>query len=294
MVGNILGANPDAVNIGELNELWRLKASGTRPCGCGKPHEACEFWAAVFDHLRDARHRRSDYVVPLRLREIRLRRLLARRAFGRGGDTDPPTRYSTILSDMYQAIAQVASASLIIDTGKYPGDAFATSQAAGLDAYVLHLVRDPRAVAWSWMRTKRADPMGDQWMRTIPPLNSSSRWTVMNLATEALVRRPLGDRYRLARYEDLVAQPRRAFASLARWVGSDPDALPWVDEHTIALAPGHTAYGNPARFATGPTRIALDERWRTQMPTTARLQALLPALPVMRRYGYLGRERPGG
>jgi hypothetical protein len=45
--------------------------------------------------------------------------------------------------------------------------------------------------------------------------------------------------------------------------------------------------GNPVRFTPGDHVLADDGRWRTAMTRRRRLAAVVPTLPVLRRYGYI-------
>ena len=54
---------------------------------------------------------------------------------------------------LYRAIGEVTGARLIIDSSKVPSGAALLSH-AGVEAHLLHVVRDPRVVAYSWQRPK--------------------------------------------------------------------------------------------------------------------------------------------
>ena len=86
------------------------------------------------------------------------------------------------------------------------------------DVYVLHLVRDPRAVAYSWQRRQsRLDRGGGAFKRRTSG-DSSARWLAWNTATEAYwARRP--DRYLFVRYEDFVAEPAATFRLVLDMLG---------------------------------------------------------------------------
>ena len=150
---------------------------------------------------------------------------------------------------------------------------------------MVHLVRDPRATAYSWSRKKLLIPP-DRYFRQLTPVQNSVAWLRRNAVLEALVRPRLRGRYLLLRYEDFIRGPRAAVESICRLAG-EPDAeLPFVSENVVRLAPNHTVGGNPARFESGETTIAPDDEWRTAMAPRARRLATLPSLPLLRRYGY--------
>jgi hypothetical protein len=142
----------------------------------------------------------------------------------------------------------------------------------------VHLIRDPRAVAWSWLQPK--DYTGRR-----SALNSTCYWAGFNLAAEAVGRaRPEASMH--LRYEDLMRSPQAAVADVLKLVGLPEAANPVADDHTVGLGDNHTVTGNPNRFGRGRTTIKEDLRWRAAMPRRDRLIATLAALPLLGRYGY--------
>lgn len=142
---------------------------------------------------------------------------------------------------------------------------------------MLHLVRDPRAVTYSWIHQAASRRTGDEplYHRRFGPAYSASRWLLANLLSEALFRK-LGTRYRLLRYEDLVQAPLASIAGILDWVG-EPGELPdSLREGSLEMAINHTISGNPNRFRSGKVALRLDDEWRLDM--CARDRSLVEAL----------------
>jgi hypothetical protein len=157
--------------------------------------------------------------------------------------------------------------------------------------YMVHLVRDPRAVAHSFGK-RVAEPQPDlEYMPRSRPFGTSVRWVVRQGFCEALLRRRMGERYMRMRYEDLVRDPRAAVRSIARFA-SEPDAnLGFMEDGRVEFEPNHTFSGNPLRLRRDALEIRPDESWRTKLSTREKLLATAPALPLLPRYGYS--RRPG-
>src|SRR5438067_9142701 len=81
------------------------------------------------------------------------RRLLRRQRDGRRWDA--LDRYAPLAASLYRAIADVTGAKVVVDSSKRPSDAALLPLLEGVDPYFIHLVRDPRAVAFSWRGQKR-------------------------------------------------------------------------------------------------------------------------------------------
>ena len=174
---------------------------------------------------------------------------------------------------------------MVVDTSKAPGGAWLVADTAGIDLRVIHLVRDPRATAHSWSRSKPIDDGGSRSrMVTLGPVRSSAHWLLRNVATRAAFGRD-GDRYRLVRYEDLIGSPRRVLEELAAWLGLGGQ-LPLLDDHTAVLGPVHGIGGNPDRDHTGVVRLDLDDAWRRHMTPRHRRLSELVTLPARRSFGY--------
>ncbi|MBA3585654.1 MAG: sulfotransferase, partial [Gemmatimonadetes bacterium] len=154
----------------------------------------------------------------------------------------------------------------------------------GISPYFVHLIRDPRAVAYSRQRVK-SGPHGPP-MRRFGAFYVASRWVARNVASHLVRLRYGADRSLLVRYEDFVASPRSTVQTIAEFVGERPRRLPFLDERTARLGVNHTVFGNPSRFEMGTVKLRLDEEWRTGQRRMDWLVATLVSLPLLRRYGY--------
>ena len=74
--------------------------------------------------------------------------------------------YAENTGRLYTAIADTTGCDVIVDSSKWPQYGLLLSETLPFDVYVLHLVRDPRAVAYSWQRRQsRLDRGGGAFMR---------------------------------------------------------------------------------------------------------------------------------
>src|SRR5690606_6317968 len=132
---------------------------------------------------------------------------------------------------------------------------------------VVHLVRDPRAVAFSQARPTPSPWRDGAPMRRRPPLLSASDWLRAQVTTE-----------RVVRHRDRV--PAQPGAGGGR--DEDPPGAPAaaVGRTAGALHPGrppaggdggtrHTIGGNTVRH--GGRTVVRNERWRDEMPALARI-----------------------
>jgi hypothetical protein len=148
----------------------------------------------------------------------------------------------------------------------------------------IHLVRDPRAVAFSWQRKTATleELQGDESLHFNNRgfLVAGLDWVLQNFSTDRLNRLDGHDHNRL-RYEDFVAQPAHTLQTL---VGS-AQGITAEKSSAIDLPEVHI-FGNPSRFQQGRIEIRLDEEWREVMPRRAQTLVSAIASPLSHKYGY--------
>lgn len=285
MLDNLLGQVSGFFSAGELCYTWAHDLAEVGLCGCGAPLADCEIWGPVFGNLDgavDASEMARQESEALRTRHLPLMltsrggKMLEKRLRG----------YVPNLERFYREVRHVTGCEVIVDSSKSPSYGYAIGLVPAIDLYVVHLVRDPRAAAYSWLKKKLQPDRGEEgYMDQHHPTKSSLMWTVWNAAAEALWRRSR-ERYLLLRYEDLVADPRAALLRVLELVGEGDRDLPFVRGDEVDLGINHTVAGNPNRFGTGTVKLRLDDEWKRRMRLRDRALVTLLTLPVLTRYGY--------
>jgi hypothetical protein len=285
----ILGEVPGFVNVGELIDLFRRSRDSER-CGCGLAFTSCPFWAGVGDRAFggwDSAFLSGVGQLQGRVaRQRRMPRLLAGRMAGGDFGADL-TAYGTYHVKLYRAIAAEAGAEYVVDSSKWPVQALALAR-AGLDVRVIHLVRDPRGVAYSLSKKRVARPhaLGDaEFMWQKAPAGAAARW--FSCQAEAELLRLGGLRVTRVRYEDLVRRPQPTVEAMLAELGlphSSSD-LAHIGDRRVALGKSHGLSGNPSRFSDGEIVLRTDEAWRDQMSRRDRLTVSAVGLPFLLRYG---------
>ena len=278
LLDNLLGSSPGWFSAGELRLLWRARQLWTHRCGCGQPLRECEFWTSVLREVGEVDLEWATAMDERLLRSRRAWRLVTRTPVTRvaGGDA-----FVDVVDRLVRSISVVSGDSVIVDSSKSPMG-IAVLCAAGVNVVAVQLVRDPRAIAWSWRRSSATtDAMTPFTSRTVP--GAAVEWLGNNLAMEACVRRS-----RVAhvciRYEDLIDHPARALAAIGVLAGADANVS--VDASMATLAGNHTVAGNPSRFRIGAIELRRDDEWRTRLSMADRAVATAITLPLLTRYGY--------
>lgn len=289
LLDRLLGSLQGVASLGEVRVLFSRGAR--RRCGCGERAHNCEFWSSILTATQERSGLDLSAMVEAWRREGHHRYvprathyLRSSRRSGAQAVQEPRWCYGRVLADLYESVIEHTGASTVVDSSKYAIEALLAGSAPGVDMRVVHLVRDPRGVAHSWAQRKTL-PQGNT-MAIVGPARVAQRWMLDNIEAEIFLRRAFGDRYRLLRYEDLVANPHDVLEDLARWAELEAAVLPFVGANEVELTTAHTAGGNPDRFSAGVVSVRSDQRWMRTMRPFDRVVATLLCFPMIVRYGY--------
>ena len=285
----MLGQLPGVFAAGELTHIWDRGIRQNQLCGCGRPFLECPFWTEVlgaafggkepldYEEIEDLR----SSVCALRcVPQLALPRLRTQRFRTR------LQRYSGRLRSLYQAIRDVTGCDVIVDSSKYPPEAFLLRSMDDIDLAIVHLVRNSNAVAYAWQKRKIRPEIywTTAYYARYSFIKTALAWDAFNFLIGRL---RSAVPYALIRYEDIVRQPREAVGNVCRLVGLADHGLTFIGDDTVELRPGHAVSGAAARFADGVVPLELDIEWKAKAPRVQR--AIVNALTLywQRKYGYV-------
>jgi hypothetical protein len=294
LLGSALEQIDGFFSPGELINLWDRGIIDQHPCGCGLPLEKCELWGRVVRQVGgEDPYTRASEMLKLHRTVGRTRHLpLLMSKVGRRRLMNGMESYVATLDDLYSSIRHTTGARVLVDGSKDPSYAYLLRLAPSLDVYVLHLVRDPRAVVFSWQRRKELFPAAASeapkvYMEQHRAVRSTAYWVGLNLGIEAM-RRELGPkRYLRIAYEDFIREPVTQLEEIMSFLDLDLDSFPFVHDDELILMPNHSVSGNPSRFSTGAVKLQADDEWRRQMPLRHKRLVTLLSWPLGHRYGYV-------
>ncbi len=287
LIDNVLGQMPGFFSGGEI-ALGGRRLAESGLCGCGRPICACPIWKAAltraFGDMERATHEMlTFFAVGRQVGDWPA--LMA----GRAGSSFRRRYHDTIerMNSLYPAIAAVTGCQVIVDSSKFPPYGLALGLAATVELYVLHVVRDPRAVAYSWLRQRPAERSAAEPLhrRQFRPSMSAWRWLLANGLSERSFG-AMGDRYRVVRYEDFVTAPHATLSGLLAWVGEGSAPPSSLADGRLDLEPTHAISGNPSRFNTGSVALRLDDEWKRRMRWIDKAVVSALTWPLRGRYGY--------
>lgn len=289
LLERMLAQVDDFVAVGELRHIWDKTFAENQLCGCNRPFNACPFWNAVLDEAFGGYDQVPiDHIRSLKWSVDRVRYLphmllpYTVQAFQQRVD-----EYCHILSNLYAAIRNVSGKSVIVDSSKDPSTPYILRTLPELELYMLHLVRDSRAVGFSWQR-KKARPeivAKKTYMRTYSPRETAVGWFYRNLLIQFV--QYMQTPYTLVRYEDLVAQPEQTLWAILEAVGQPDQTFDFIEDGEVFLEMSHTVAGNPFRFKQGKLALRLDSEWKHKMKRKDKLLMTFLNFPLLYKYGYV-------
>jgi hypothetical protein len=282
ILDNVLNEIDGFCSVGEIRFLWERILQG-RLCACRQPIGKCEIWSAVLDDSRLSLARRDvEQVVRWQREALGLERtwglVKAEKHL-----SPAASAYASVLTQLYRSVAKVTESTIVVDSSKRASDGALLAHLPGICPHFVHLVRDPRAVAYS-RRRRRTNQQGGHMQRS-SLLQSAIHWNGLNLAAGA-VRRYHSDRAAWMRYEDFASEPVLTIQAILELLNEGAQSLPFVDATSVHLRGNHAVSGNPSRFATGRVEIRKDDEWVSGMGRAQQNVTSMLTFPLLKRYGY--------
>ena len=285
----LLGRVNGFFSVGEVRYIWERGFLDNRMCECGKQFRDCGFWHHTLNDLESEFEKTNldeiirttyDYTRTYNTYSFlnRLSRKYRSEKFG---------EYRDLLRKLYTAISEHSNSNVLVDSSKFPVYGAVLGLIPGFKTYHIHLIRDPRATAYSWKtRKKDSDSNSPDFLARINPLSSSIKWIWLNISA-LLLGRSQREKYIRIKYEDFIKDPQNNIQKILSFVGEEENELPFEEGgEVIGTDNNHILAGNPDRFKTGGIQIAPDERWIHKMSTIDRLFVTLITLPFLLFFGY--------
>ncbi|MCA9247644.1 MAG: sulfotransferase [Planctomycetales bacterium] len=252
----VIGSHSQIESVGELVSIapHAMGAASDERCTCGASYANCEFWSPV---IKLAMANLADKSLDLRVTD---QQLFAERNVA-----------------LLQAILQHSGARYVCDSSKIAKRLWTLQECDTIDTFIIHLVRDGRAVGNSYQRAAvRQEKKGELDFDFRYVLR---RWRRTNLKIWHKFHE--NDRYFLIRYEDFCADPRDVLLRLLPKLGLkyEEEMLQFRD------TTHHNISGNRMRLLPGQ-EIRRDLKYVSQLSTWDWWRATAIARKALSHFGY--------
>ncbi len=279
IIGNILNEIDGFFHLGELHFLWKnyLGLGTNSKCGCGELLADCEVWSKVIQNISEEADSqamaRKMVSVQQKLRTRQTLKLLYSPMLSKTASD-----YVNLFKRVYKQIHHLTNSHVIIDGGKFPFEAALLSKNKNLNVKYLHIVRDPRAVAFSW--SKRKD-----YIYRLSAMQSTGYWIGFNLCSHAVCKSNKENSL-FIKYEDFITSPKYVIDQILDLVQEGTAKNPLLD-NKIMMTQNHTVTGNPDRFIQGEVTIrSSDNSWQKDLSGYEKKISTCLGWPLMKLYNY--------
>lgn len=274
LLESLLCSKFDVAAYGEIKYFFERGALDLEPCSCGKIVSDCGFWSRF--NLNDID-------------------LIKAKNFTDKYDSSFFYYFNRLLSKFkpkslrfykeihYKTLAYLLDNSpqkVIIDSSKMPARAFwlYVKGSVKKNTYFIHLIRDPRGVAWSCQKdVSRFSHDNSKSMPKFNVLSSYLKWYLNTKISESVLKKIPSDQVIKLRYEDLAKNPQLELDLIKNK----------INLNEISSKPlYHSISGNPARFNGGLDKVKFDEEWQRKLPTLSKILARILFGHKMRKYKY--------
>jgi hypothetical protein len=253
----LLNAQPHVFGGGEVHTLQQ---SGISHCACGAPAAACPVWSEVLSNVTFPEQGLEVY----RPKYSFIRNTRDYRYVKEPHTTVDTARFEQVNEEIFQRLYAVTESAIIVDSSKSPDRVHALAQSDSIQPYVIHLVRDGRAVTWSYLKKYGR---GRHYVT----------WLLQNVKIE-LLKGQVELPWLTVRYDSLVEEPEGTLNQILNFIGAPGD----VDLGRVMHFQRHQIGGNRMRFSFDS--IQADNSWRTNMPLLDRLVATTAQFPLSTYY----------
>ena len=266
LLQSVLASHSGAISLGEIARVHELFERRSK-CSCGETLAACNFWAPALKELRRTSPviawskaswiQRGNSLLGVLAATTGLNRLASRKE----------RQSARALGNALATLGQGTGGSLFIDSSKEPSEFLRLALLSSHRVIPVHVVRDPRGVAWSAFRRTGIDP-----------ISSAKHWAQLNRAIALLSRITPTYPWQLVRYEDLCRDTQAVSRKLLAAVG--------VTTGPKGPHPSHALGGSPGFSLDNSNDIIADERWKAEMPESLKcliMQTIGSAAPT---FGY--------
>ena len=277
----VLNGHPDVASTGELTFLHDDAADTTLTCSCGATFRDCPVYG---DWLEDRPDGEGEVV-----RRIESRANLDQLMAGNIAEGDC-VAYRDYALSLFSQLSAMHDAEVIVDSSKSAKDAagrpIALARLGGLDVRVLHLTRDPRAVANSFLQS------GSNWVlegrrkpRPFDTLRPVLGWMLANKISQRIGQALGPDRYMHVRYEDFQRDPATVLGRIGTFADLEAGDLGRAVTNGKAFEAGHNVGGNRTRLAPQVVSLSPKPVPRLPMAHSAALRCVCGR--TARKFGYV-------
>lgn len=284
LLNTMLGITPNTMAASEIDAILIAGVTGNEYCSCGQRFNDCEFWAPVGESIsKEMTLPIGEFLANARFLQNWRSLIFKRRLSENCAKLEEYLRINDLL---YSLIFKRSEADTVIDASKSPMRYWHLRNLEGYNFCLIHIVRDPRGVCWSQLRSFKKDlasgvqkdVKGVSYFKTIKSL-------YVNALLSEKLKRLHPEKSITINYDELAKSSAESLKSIESSFNFDTQELMDKIANDVPLTQFHIAAGNRLRMNNNIV-LRHDESWRTGLSKVQYILITLLSLPLILRYKF--------
>lgn len=294
ILGEAIGMLPRTLHLGEILGIFDycLDKNEKIVCSCGNFYEKCPFWNKLM--VKTFGDEWKSVIIPFRVlgKLPTTKKILFEKIFH--GSVFSEINTMSRINFLLKNALSITNSEIIVDSSKSIPYAILMKNSPLFNIFLIHLVRDPRAVLYSWLHRPIQIYDEDQnksILRTRTLIEGAFEWIYSDIGAHIL--RLFGYPFIEVLYEDFIKNPEEIIQNIMKAAKQQGIFLEYSEEIINRLYnkkvdfQGHWSGGNPRlKNKSGLNSIEIDNHWVSDRTIAERFLANLLFFPWLIYYGY--------
>ena len=246
----------NVVGVGELINLESLGFIKNEYCSCGNRIEECDFWSKIKKDVVDSGFDNFEKQHNLIKSVDGHKRFFYEYLEKTKTSIEIADSYLNYNKHLFSSIIKHSNANSVVDSSKMPTRGYFLSLMEEFDVYLLHIVRDPRAVCWSLHKSIKKD-LEKGVQRDMPgtPIMKTIKSWLGNAVMSLKIKQQLSDKYMLINYDRLIQDNEAVLDEISKFTDVDFSEVAQMIKRDDEFIKFHTVAGNRLRILGAKSTI---------------------------------------
>lgn len=276
----------NVVGVGELKNLEKVGFINNDYCSCGSHVDECSFWSKIKQDLEDSGfddfEKQNNLIDSVDGHKRYFYEYLEKTK----SSIEKTDSYLNYNNHIFSSILKNSNANSVVDSSKMPTRGYFLSLMEDFDVYLLHIVRDPRAVCWSMYKPLKKD-LANGVQRDMPgkPIMKTIKSWIGNAVISLKVKEQLKDKYMLINYDRLIQENEIVLDEISKFTDIDFSEVAAMIKRDDEFTKFHTVAGNRLRMAE-KIKLKYDDSWKKKLSLFQKSYITLLTFPLLKKFGF--------
>jgi len=276
----------NVIGVGELINLESLGFIKNEYCSCGNRIDECNFWSKIKKDMVsdgfDDFEKQHNLIKSVDGHKRHFYEYLEKTK----GSKEKVNNYLDYYKHLFSLIIKNSNSNCVVDSSKMPTRGYFLSLMEEFDVYILHIVRDPRAVCWSMYKPLKKD-LENGVQKNIPgtPIIKTIKTWLGNAWMSLKVKKQFNNNYMLINYDRLIQDNETVLDEISKFTNVDFSEVAKMIKRDDEFTKFHTVAGNRLRMAE-KIKLTYDDSWKKNLSLWQKFCITLLTLPLLKKFGF--------